>query len=61
MRIEHVELTFLNLPMVRPEGWAWARRSSYTVGLVELHTDTGVTGLGEVNVCMGRSPRSSVR
>jgi len=36
VRIEHVDLTFLNLPLVRPEGWVWGRRSSYTVGLVEL-------------------------
>jgi L-alanine-DL-glutamate epimerase-like enolase superfamily enzyme len=56
MRVEHVELTFLNLPLVRPEGWAWGRRSSYTLGLVELHTDEGITGLGEVNVCMGPDP-----
>ncbi len=56
MRIEHIDLTFLNLPLVHPEGWAWGRRSSYTVGLVELHTDTGITGLGEVNVCMGPNP-----
>jgi L-alanine-DL-glutamate epimerase-like enolase superfamily enzyme len=51
-----VELTFLNLPLVRPEGWVWGQRSSYTVGLVEVHTDVGVTGLGEVNVCMGPDP-----
>ncbi len=56
MRIEHVDLTFLNLPLVRPEGWVWGRRSSYTVGLVELHTDANVTGIGEVNVCMGPNP-----
>jgi len=56
MQIEHIELTFLNLPMVRPEGWVWGRRSSYTVGLVELHTSEGITGLGEVNVCMGPDP-----
>ena len=57
MRIEHIDLTFLNLPMGRPEGWAWSTgRSSYTVGLVELHTDSGVTGIGEVNVCMGPDP-----
>jgi L-alanine-DL-glutamate epimerase-like enolase superfamily enzyme len=56
MRIEHVELTFLNLPMVRPEGWAWGGRSSYTLGLVELNTDAGITGIGEVNVCMGPDP-----
>jgi L-alanine-DL-glutamate epimerase-like enolase superfamily enzyme len=56
VRIEHVDLTFLNLPLVRPEGWVWGRRSSYTVGLVELHTDANVTGIGEVNVCMGPNP-----
>jgi L-alanine-DL-glutamate epimerase-like enolase superfamily enzyme len=56
MRIEHVELTFLNLPLVRRETWAWGGRSHYTVGLVELHTDEGVTGLGEVNICMGPNP-----
>jgi L-alanine-DL-glutamate epimerase-like enolase superfamily enzyme len=56
VRIEHVDLTFLNLPLVRPEGWVWGRRSSYTVGLVELHTDVGVTGIGEVNICMGPNP-----
>jgi len=53
MRIERAELTFLNLPMVQPELWAWGRRDSYTVGLVELHTDSGVVGLGEVIVAMG--------
>jgi L-alanine-DL-glutamate epimerase-like enolase superfamily enzyme len=57
MRIENIELTFLNLPLVRREGWAWGGgRSSYTIGLVELHTDVGITGLGEVNVCMGPNP-----
>jgi len=53
MRIEGIDLTFLNLPLVHPEVWAWGKRSSYTVGLIELHTDVGVTGLGEVNICMG--------
>jgi L-alanine-DL-glutamate epimerase-like enolase superfamily enzyme len=56
MRVEHVELTFLNLPLVRAEGWIWGGRSFYTVGLVEIHTDVGVTGIGEVNVCMGPDP-----
>ena len=53
MRIEHLDLTFLNLPMVEPEMWAWGRRDSYTVGLVRLYTESGVVGVGEVNVCMG--------
>ena len=53
VRVTSLDLTFLNLPLVRPERWTWGERSSYTVGLVELHTDVGITGLGEVNVCMG--------
>jgi L-alanine-DL-glutamate epimerase-like enolase superfamily enzyme len=57
MRIEHCELTFLNLPMVQPELWAWGRRDGYTVGLVRLHTDAGITGFGEVNICMGPDDR----
>jgi L-alanine-DL-glutamate epimerase-like enolase superfamily enzyme len=56
MRVEHVELTFLNLPLVRPEGWIWGGREFYTVGLVEILTDAGITGIGEVNVCMGPDP-----
>jgi L-alanine-DL-glutamate epimerase-like enolase superfamily enzyme len=53
MRIEGADLTFINLPMRQPELWAWGLRDGYTVGLVELHTDAGVTGLGEVVVAMG--------
>jgi L-alanine-DL-glutamate epimerase-like enolase superfamily enzyme len=56
MQVENVELTFLNLPLTHPEVWAWGERSRYTVGLVELHTDEGITGLGEINVCMGPDP-----
>jgi L-alanine-DL-glutamate epimerase-like enolase superfamily enzyme len=56
MRVEHVELTFLNLPLVHPEVWVWGSRSAYTVGLVEVHTDCDVVGIGEVNVCMGPNP-----
>jgi L-alanine-DL-glutamate epimerase-like enolase superfamily enzyme len=56
IRVLQVDLTFLNLPLVRPERWAWGERSSYTVGLLELRTDAGITGVGEVNVCMGPNP-----
>lgn len=57
MRIEHAELTFVNVPMQQPELWAWGLRDGYTVGLVELHTDVGITGIGEVVVCMGPDVR----
>jgi glucarate dehydratase len=53
VKIEHAELTFLNVPMKQPELWAWGVRDGYTVGLVQLHTDSGITGIGEVVVCMG--------
>jgi L-alanine-DL-glutamate epimerase-like enolase superfamily enzyme len=53
VKIEGAELTFINVPMKQPELWAWGLRDGYTVGLVELHTDAGVTGLGEVVVAMG--------
>ena len=45
MKVEHVDLTFLNLPLVRPEGWLWGQRSSYTVGLIELQPFSSL-GLG---------------
>jgi L-alanine-DL-glutamate epimerase-like enolase superfamily enzyme len=53
VKIEGAQLTFINVPMQQPELWAWGLRDGYTVGLVELHTDAGVTGLGEVVVAMG--------
>ena len=51
--IESAKLTFVNVPMQQPEYWAWGRRDTYTVGLVELHTGNGLTGYGEVNLSMG--------
>ena len=56
-RIEHIDLTFLNVPMHQPEIWAWGRRDRYTVGLVEMHLENGVVGVGEVVVCMGPDDR----
>lgn len=58
LRIEHAELTFVNLPMVQPELWAWGSRDGYTVGVVELHCEGGVVGIGEVNACMGPDDRA---
>jgi glucarate dehydratase len=43
--------------MAQPELWAWGRRVGYTVGLVRLTTDVGITGIGEVVVCMGPDVR----
>lgn len=43
--------------MKQPELWAWGLRTGYTVGLVQLETDEGITGIGEVVVCMGPDAR----
>ena len=57
-RVENATLTFVNLPMVTPEMWAWGRRDGYTVGVVELHCEGGVVGLGEIVACMGPDDRA---
>lgn len=57
IRITAGSLTFLNVPMQQPELWAWGLRSGYTVGLVRLETTVGLTGIGEVVVCMGPDHR----
>jgi L-alanine-DL-glutamate epimerase-like enolase superfamily enzyme len=53
MKIVSGKLTFMNIPLRQAEYWAWGRRDIYTVGLVEFTTDTGLVGIGEVNVSMG--------
>jgi hypothetical protein len=62
MRIEHCELTFLNLPMAQPELWAWGRylamqghpdylADDYVVPVLDyadglIGVDDGAPGLG---------------
>ena len=56
-RITEAKLTFFNLPLRQPEYWAWGRRDIYTIGLVELLTESGLRGYGEVNLAMGPNDR----
>lgn len=53
MKIVSGKLTFMNIPLRQAEYWAWGKRDIYTVGLVEFATDTGLVGIGEVNISMG--------
>jgi L-alanine-DL-glutamate epimerase-like enolase superfamily enzyme len=48
VRIEQIDVTFINLPLVKPERWAWGERASYTIGVVELRTDAGITGIADL-------------
>lgn len=53
MRIEGIDLTFLNLPLVKPEVWAWGARAAYTIGVVEVHTDAGISGVADLQAYPG--------
>lgn len=48
MRITRVEVHRVNLPLVAGYRWASGVYFGATKGIVEIHTDEGLTGLGEV-------------
>ncbi len=47
MRITHVDVTIVSVPFKKPEAWRFGRAWGVTNAIVEVHTDEGVTGLGE--------------
>lgn len=47
-RIEAIELTPVSVPFTRPERWALGEHGGMTSLIVELHTEDGTTGLGEI-------------
>lgn len=47
MRITGMDVTPVAVPFHAPEMWAYGGRRGLTSVLVELHTDEGLTGLGE--------------
>jgi L-alanine-DL-glutamate epimerase-like enolase superfamily enzyme len=57
MRISDVEVTVVSIPFREPETWIWGRRYGITNALVQVHTDEGVTGIGE---CPGHPNVASV-
>lgn len=56
MRITGLEVTFVTIPFTRPELWAWGERKGVTSAVIELHTDAGVSGIGEAIVVLGPTP-----
>ena len=50
MKITDLRTTFLTIPFVKPEVWAWGKRPGLSAMLVEVLTDDTVVGLGE-SVC----------
>ncbi len=47
MKISSVELTPVSVPFHEPETWVWGQRRGISNVIVQLHTDDGLTGLGE--------------
>ncbi|MCA8967206.1 MAG: mandelate racemase/muconate lactonizing enzyme family protein, partial [Planctomycetes bacterium] len=47
MRITAIRATPVNLPLVAPYTWALGRHPGFSKTIVEVDTDTGLTGLGE--------------
>lgn len=56
MHITGIDVTPVTIPFTRPELWAWGERRGVTSAVIELRTDTGVTGLGEAVVVLGPTP-----
>ena len=47
MQIERIETTRVNVPFEAPILWSQGSRSSTTRTLIKIHTDAGITGIGE--------------
>lgn len=48
MKVTHVKVHVVNVPYLEPETWAFGRSWGLTSGIVEVETDTGLVGLGEL-------------
>lgn len=56
MRITGLDVTFVTIPFTRPELWAWGNRMGVTSAIIEVHTDAGISGIGEAVVVLGPTP-----
>ena len=56
MRITGLDITLITIPFAKREKWAWGVREGMTSAVVEVHTDAGVTGIGEAIVVLGPTP-----
>ncbi len=48
MRVTSVDIRIVSVPFTHPETWRFGRLWGLTNAIVEVHTDAGITGIGEV-------------
>lgn len=48
MKVIDVDVRIVSVPFTRPETWRFGRMWGLTNAIVEVHTDEGITGIGEV-------------
>jgi glucarate dehydratase len=48
MKVTDVDVHIVSVPFTNPETWRFGRMWGLTNAIVEVHTDEGVTGIGEV-------------
>ena len=48
MRVTSVDIRVVSVPFTHPETWRFGRLWGLTNAIVEVHTDAGITGIGEV-------------
>ena len=48
MRVTSVDIRIVSVPFTYPETWRFGRLWGLTNAIVEVHTDAGITGIGEV-------------
>ena len=48
MKVTDVDIHVVSVPFTHPETWRFGRMWGLTNAIVEVHTDEGITGIGEV-------------
>jgi L-alanine-DL-glutamate epimerase-like enolase superfamily enzyme len=48
MKVTNVDVHVVSVPFTKPETWRFGRLWGLTNAIVEVHTDEGITGIGEV-------------
>jgi L-alanine-DL-glutamate epimerase-like enolase superfamily enzyme len=48
MQVTDVDVRLVSVPFTEPETWRFGRLWGLTSAIVEVHTDAGITGIGEV-------------
>src|SRR5262249_57344800 len=48
MKVTNVQIHVVNVPFLEPETWTFGRSWGLTSGIVEVSTDDGIVGLGEL-------------